>query len=269
MLELITKVHQYPEKEPSEIAEQDFQQYWAIANEQWKLLEALIEEYLKVIEDSQGNQDKDPLKKELCHAIGKLADIYYPVQRFLFENSNYTPDQLRPYEVFLSHTGKQKFSYVDTIFNQFQPYPTKVFFDIKTLYAGDPAKEQMKYAALNCNVAIVVLSKDFLKKKWPLLELSLFAARLRKKTLLSQSPKNLIFSTEEKLDLEFSLLFDFYDQEEKAAWADRVLSIPDFLVADFPTGIVHWEPLDSVNAQRVVNITLQRLKIEHPAGSLL
>ena len=235
----------------------DLEPHWKTAEEQWKLLSSLVSEYINTVGRCHDSQPSDQLHIDLCEAIGKLADKYNPLQRSLYESSNMT-EQLQSYNVFLSHTGKQKQGYVDYLYQKF-PQGSGVFFDIKSLKAGDDAKDQMRYAALTCKVAIVVLTRDFLAKKWPILELSLFAARLREKKRLSRYSKNKELSAQEISDLEFTLLLDFYSQDEKSDWTNEVLNIPNFLIEDFPTGIVHYEPLDSLHAIHVIESTLQKL----------
>lgn len=86
------------------------------------------------------------------------------------------------FEVFLSHSGKQKADYVGWVRERFvcMKPPILGFLDEKDLKPGESSPDLvMRYAVVNCQVGVVILSKDFIQSQYPLLEFSVFAARVQ------------------------------------------------------------------------------------------
>ncbi|KAG0589462.1 hypothetical protein KC19_1G022000 [Ceratodon purpureus] len=82
-------------------------------------------------------------------------------------------------EVFLSHAGKQK-PFVIDLYNDFIKWPRcptiKPFFDQSddSLPKGEEFPELIFEAAQKCTVAVVILTKEYVTSKWPMLELLAF-----------------------------------------------------------------------------------------------
>ena len=152
---------------------------------------------------------------------------------------------------------EQKASYVGWFPALFEPSRAKVFLDETALKPGDMPTDQMIYTAVNCPVAIVIISSDFLINEWPLFELAIFAARLDNKDAMSGLlAKDLCidlchYDDSTVLDNKFELLADFYNPELKEVWYDSVLHFPlpiktwshyflweDVLASDHAKGIV-------------------------------
>ncbi|XP_057845447.1 disease resistance-like protein CSA1 isoform X2 [Cryptomeria japonica] len=76
-------------------------------------------------------------------------------------------------EVFLSHSGKQKF-FVRQLNRDFANHGVSCFFnqDRESLPLGEDFPSRIFEAGKTCKVAVFLLSKDFLESKWPMLELS-------------------------------------------------------------------------------------------------
>ena len=239
------------------LTNEQLNELWESSKKKWSALETLTSRYISVIHDKSPKSAE--LGKVLCNAIRQVSDQFYPSQRYAIFNSK-IKKQLSTYQVFLSHAGEQKGSYVDRVYDLLTEQGVSVFFDIRSLKPGiDPAL-QMIHAALTCQVGIVILSADFLKKKWTMLELGLFAARQRTQTQLQQLPDSAILKYEENLDYHFAVLPDFYSQNEMSGWVDEVKSIPNFLLDYMPVGVVRFERLDGDHAKVLVSRTLDLLK---------
>lgn len=83
------------------------------------------------------------------------------------------------HEVFLSHAGKQK-PFVFDLYQDFKNWPRcpriDPFFDQrnKSLPKGEEFPVRIFNAARKCVVAVVILSKEYVTSKWPMLELLTF-----------------------------------------------------------------------------------------------
>lgn len=81
--------------------------------------------------------------------------------------------------MFLSHAGKQK-PFVIDLYNTFINWPRcpriDPFFDQsgQSLPKGEEFPDRVFKAARNCVVAVVILTKEFVTSKWPMLELLTF-----------------------------------------------------------------------------------------------
>ncbi|XP_057868045.1 disease resistance protein ADR2-like [Cryptomeria japonica] len=87
-------------------------------------------------------------------------------------------------DVFLSHSGKQKI-FVRQLYRDLTNQGVSCFFDQdrESLPVGDDFPHRIFEAAKTCQVAVLLLSMDFLESKWPMLELSAFVeARDRTRT---------------------------------------------------------------------------------------
>ncbi|XP_057849514.2 uncharacterized protein LOC131060353 [Cryptomeria japonica] len=79
------------------------------------------------------------------------------------------------FDVFLSHSGKQK-NFVRQLHRDLTQQGVSCFFDEdrESLPVGENFPSRILEAAKACKVAVLLLSKDFLKSKWPMIELSAF-----------------------------------------------------------------------------------------------
>ncbi|XP_059065488.1 uncharacterized protein LOC131052748 isoform X2 [Cryptomeria japonica] len=78
-------------------------------------------------------------------------------------------------DVFLSHSGKQK-NFVRQLYRDLTNQGVSCFFDQdrESLPLAEHFPSRIFEAAKTCKVAVLLLSKDFLESKWPMLELSAF-----------------------------------------------------------------------------------------------
>ena len=76
----------------------------------------------------------------------------------------------------MCRSGKQK-PFVYDLFDDFQRVPrsqsNERFFDVQdaSLPKGEEWIDRLTKTARNCKVAVMILTKDFLTSKWPMLEL--------------------------------------------------------------------------------------------------
>ncbi|XP_057845436.1 disease resistance protein RML1A [Cryptomeria japonica] len=87
-------------------------------------------------------------------------------------------------DVFLSHSGKQK-NFVRQLYRDLRNQGVSCFFDQdrESLPVGEDFPHRIFEAAKTCQVAVLLLSMEFLQSKWPMLELSAFVeARDRTRT---------------------------------------------------------------------------------------
>ncbi|GLJ41916.1 hypothetical protein SUGI_0867830 [Cryptomeria japonica] len=78
-------------------------------------------------------------------------------------------------DVFLSHSGKQKF-FVRQLYRDLTNQGVSCFFDQdpESLPLGEDFPSRIFEAAKTCKAAVLLLSENFLESKWPMLELSAF-----------------------------------------------------------------------------------------------
>ncbi|GLJ42330.1 hypothetical protein SUGI_0876560 [Cryptomeria japonica] len=78
-------------------------------------------------------------------------------------------------DVFLSHSGKQKF-FVRQLYRDLTNQGVSCFFDQdrESLPVGEDFPHRIFVAAMTCQIAVLLVSMDFLQSKWPMLELSAF-----------------------------------------------------------------------------------------------
>jgi hypothetical protein len=142
-----------------------------------------------------------------------------------------------PKSVFVSHAGPQKGGHADALSKMLQGQGISHFFDeihLKLIEAQFPV-DMMHCEMINCEIAVAVLSEDFFTAPsgWPLIELSLFGARLRRKHKLRQLIIDNLTSSE-LVDYNFCLLPDFFNPDN-SKWCDQVIDLP-LPIDQWPTG---------------------------------
>lgn len=85
------------------------------------------------------------------------------------------------WQVFLSHSGKQKRRDVDVLYDRLRHAGVRVFVDWACLKPGGNPEKQMHRAAENALVGLALLTPDYVSNDWPMQELDIF---LQKETLL-------------------------------------------------------------------------------------
>ena len=74
-------------------------------------------------------------------------------------------------EVFISHAGEQKRSFAYGLLGQLREAGLTSFLDEESLRLGDVAADRMRAAVQSCSVFMMVLTQDWMRKKWTTLEL--------------------------------------------------------------------------------------------------
>ena len=91
-------------------------------------------------------------------------------------------------KIFLSHAGMEK-DFVEQLCEDLDDkYPGRIFFDKDPLSLphGESFPNHILEAAQNCEVAVVVISESYFKRKWPMIELAEFVSSQ------SQFPKKIL-----------------------------------------------------------------------------
>ncbi|XP_059066657.1 disease resistance protein Roq1-like [Cryptomeria japonica] len=88
-------------------------------------------------------------------------------------NKSTGSDHGQKFDAFLSHSGKQK-NFVRQLHRDLTKRGVFCFFDEdhESLPVGEPFPPRILAAAKSCKLAVLLLSKEFLETKWPMLELS-------------------------------------------------------------------------------------------------
>lgn len=119
---------------------------------------------------------KHLLSSPMDHPIHLPAAAQELQQGFSSSCNNSEPES---HQVFLSHAGKQK-PFVFDLYNDFLKWPRcpriDPFFDqsSKSLPKGEEFPDRIFVAARRCAVAVVILTKEYVTSKWPMLELLTF-----------------------------------------------------------------------------------------------
>lgn len=95
--------------------------------------------------------------------------------------------------VFISHSGEQKRAVAHSLRECLESAGFLSFLDVKDLQVcSRTVSEQLNAAMRYCNVAVFVLSPEFVAKKWPMLELCELL-KLRRKAREEGKPEPLLF----------------------------------------------------------------------------
>ena len=231
------------------MSNEEFAKLWRTSEEQEKLAKELINLYIPLVKKILAKEHtKEEFREatELKDQLIWLMESYVPLKRYLLSLSH-VQEKLKSYQVFLSHAGEQKSSYACWVEDILVGENATVFFDESSLKGGDDPSNQMIHAALTCQVGVVVLSPEFLQKEWPLLELLIFAVRLKNKKLASQIHEGQPLSDDKLLDFNFTLIPDFYNRDVQN-WVDEIFTLPMF-VGSWPTGFRLEQKLDNHHAK--------------------
>ena len=141
----------------------------------------------------------------------------------------------KKHKVFLSHSGKDKafVSHLDHRLRSVHHYP---FFDVRedSLPLGDKFADIIFQASKQCRLAIVVVSDDYFKSKWPMLELASFV-----------EAKDGVNREMKILPLFYRLtIVEFKDPERQRLWFEKWEMLKE---SDERVDISSWE-----NALRVL-----------------
>jgi hypothetical protein len=127
------------------------------------------------------------------------------------------------HKVFLSHAGMEK-DFVEQLYiNLDNIYPGRIFFDKDSgsLPLGENFPERILDAARNVEVAVIVISESYFKRKWPMIELAeFFSSR-------SQFPEKKILPLFYKLSVE-----KFKQSKRQKKWFEEWEKFKDSRIND-------------------------------------
>ncbi|MEI7826152.1 MAG: toll/interleukin-1 receptor domain-containing protein [Chlorobiaceae bacterium] len=81
------------------------------------------------------------------------------------------------WDAFISHAKEDKSEVVEPLFTELQQRGYRIWYDRYELKIGDSLRESIERGLIHSRYGIVVLSKSFLKKRWPKSELDGLLAR--------------------------------------------------------------------------------------------
>ena len=87
------------------------------------------------------------------------------------ESRQLVPEQRDSYDFFISHASEDKDSFVRNLVEVLQAKGAKVWYDEFTLKIGDSLRQKIDQGLLQSRYGIVVISRNFIAKKWPQREL--------------------------------------------------------------------------------------------------
>lgn len=76
------------------------------------------------------------------------------------------------YDVFVSHANANKQSFVDSLYDQLNRLRIRIWYDSTEIDWGDGLKEKIQEGLSKCRFGIVILSPEFIERKWTNQELS-------------------------------------------------------------------------------------------------
>ncbi len=92
---------------------------------------------------------------------------------------------MKEYSVFVSHSSDDKIEYVDDLVREMKQLGISVFYDTDVISWGDNLKEQIDKGLENCELAVIVISKNYFGKEWTEYEIqSLFNRQSKEKKKL-------------------------------------------------------------------------------------
>lgn len=76
------------------------------------------------------------------------------------------------YDVFVSHASADKQSFVDSLYEQLNRLRIRIWYDSTEIDWGDGLKEKIQEGLSKCRFGIVILSPEFIERKWTNQELT-------------------------------------------------------------------------------------------------
>ncbi|KAL7565688.1 hypothetical protein ACA910_019777 [Epithemia clementina (nom. ined.)] len=128
------------------------------------------------------------------------------------------------HEVFLSHAGEQKEGTIRPLYQLLKNRQEfDCFFDEDSLLAGDSISEEIQKALVHCSMGFVLLTREFLTKKWPVMELLVLCARWAARGDDDDKKFQLVMATQTSSSQEQELVIG---QQGWPSWFDQVKALP-------------------------------------------
>lgn len=81
------------------------------------------------------------------------------------------------YSVFVSHSSEDKIEYVEELVEEIKKLDISVFYDTDVITWGDNLKEKIDSGLKNCQLAVIVISKNYFGSEWTEYELQTLLKR--------------------------------------------------------------------------------------------
>ena len=132
--------------------------------------------------------DSCPIKEKLnnnkyyedssVHVLGEIIGILESINDW--EKSigvSKKMNELKKYDVFLSHADKDKLNYVDEFYEVLRKLGISIFYDSDSISWGDNFKQAIIDGTKISEFAIIIISENFFDREWTELELKNFLTR--------------------------------------------------------------------------------------------
>lgn len=110
------------------------------------------------------------LREEQCYL--EPDDWFYTIRIDLNIMANDFPEKVEEYDAFVVHATEDKSDFVRPLVFYLRSMGFKIWFDEFEIKLGDSIRQSIDYGLTHSNFGIAVISKGFLKKKWPQYELN-------------------------------------------------------------------------------------------------
>ena len=112
-------------------------------------------------------REREQYERKITKEIRSRAAL----QSTPLESRQQAPEQRDSYDFFISHASEDKSSFVRALAETLQAKGAKVWYDEFTLKVGDSLRQKIDQGLLESRYGIVVISRNFIARKWPQREL--------------------------------------------------------------------------------------------------
>lgn len=128
------------------------------------------------------------MQKDINTELKNTDDILklYKNLPISFDEENFIKDQIKKYDLFISHASEDKIDFVKPLAEQLDMLGVKVWYDEFALEIGDSLRKSIDEGLSNSKYGLVILSSHFFNKNWTQYELNGLNAKEMsgKKTIL-------------------------------------------------------------------------------------
>ncbi len=130
---------------------------------------------MKIIKNLLYKNTYEKLYSILLSLSGYITPEYEEENRLKKESRQ--TEEMKKYDVFISHANKDKVSFVDELFKTIKRLGVNVFYDTDTFSWGDNWKQLIYEGTAQSEFAIIVISENFFDREWAEKELKEFLER--------------------------------------------------------------------------------------------
>lgn len=110
-------------------------------------------------------------------SIAKNIDLYYEDEEDNVKDKKAFMQQIKQYDVFISHANSDKLDYVEDLYQTIARLGINVFYDKETFEWGDNWKQKIYDGVDSSEFAIIVISNNYFGREWTEKELRSFLNR--------------------------------------------------------------------------------------------